>query len=116
MTIEVNGQTIALDEEGYLVNKADWNYDVAAKLAELEHIQMTETHWGLVEAARQFYMENERHPTENELFLLLGKHLKEEPHEARKDINDFLYMLFPLGPEKQLTKIAGLPKYYTLAQ
>ena len=29
MPIEVNGQSIETDEEGYLVNRTDWNEDVA---------------------------------------------------------------------------------------
>ena len=30
MALEVDGQTIELDEEGYLTNLADWNEEVAA--------------------------------------------------------------------------------------
>ena len=110
MSILVNGKTIETDEDGYLVNRADWSQDVAAAIAKSENIEMTETHWGLMEAVRQHYEEHQHRPSNNELVQMLGQHLKKSTHEARHDVNDFLYKLFPHSPERQLTKIAGLPK------
>ncbi len=110
MAIEINGKTIETDEEGYLVNLADWSENVAIALAKSENIDMTESHWGLVEAAREYYQEKQKHPWGNDLVHILGKHVKEKGHELRHDVNDFLYQLFPQSPEKQVSKIAGLPK------
>ena len=110
MSIEVNGKIIETDEEGYLVNLADWNQDVAAALAKAANIDMTESHWGLVEAVREYYKEKQKHPWGTDLVHMLGKYLKETAHEMRHDVNKFLYQLFPSGPDKQLAKIAGLPK------
>jgi TusE/DsrC/DsvC family sulfur relay protein len=110
MALEVNGKTIETDEEGYLINRAEWNMDVAAAIAQAEKIEMTETHWGLVEAARKTYKTHQQHLSGNELVHMLGNHLNETPHETRKDVNAFLYQLFPKSPEKQLAKIAGLQK------
>ncbi len=45
-----------------------------------------------------------------DLIHLLSKHLKETPYEARRDIDNFWFQLFPNGPDKQLAKIAGLPQ------
>ncbi len=39
MTIEVNGQTIETDEEGYLANRSDWNEDVAKEMARLDRLR-----------------------------------------------------------------------------
>ena len=110
MAIEVNGKIIETDEEGYLTNRADWNMDVAAAIAKAEKVEMTESHWGLVEAVRIFYEEQQRRPSSSELVQILGQHVKESAHEVRHDVNAFLYKLFPYSPEKQLAKIAGLPK------
>ena len=110
MGIEVNGKTIETDEEGYLVNRADWNFDVAAAIAKAENIEMTDSHWGLVEAVRVHYKKHQQHMSGNELVHMLGQHLKETPHETRHDVNKYLYQLFPHSPEKQLAKIAGLQK------
>ncbi len=55
MAIEVQGKTIETDADGYLINQRDWNQEVGIKLAAAEKVDMTETHWGLVEAVRQFY-------------------------------------------------------------
>ncbi len=110
MSIEVNGKTIQTDEEGFLVNLADWSENVASAIANADSIDMTESHWGLVEAVRTIHAENQRHLSGNELVHLLGKHIKEKSHDVRHDVNKYLYTLFPRGPDKQLAKIAGLPK------
>lgn len=110
MSIEIKGKTIETDEEGYLLNLADWSQDVAIAIAKTENIDLTETHWSLLEAAQAYYKENLRHPSGHDLVNMLGQYVKETGHEVRKDVNNFLYQLFPHGPEKQLAKIAGLPK------
>ncbi|HBU29318.1 MAG TPA: sulfite reductase subunit gamma, partial [Thiobacillus sp.] len=34
-----------LDAEGYLIEPADWNEDIARALAQGENIQLTDDHW-----------------------------------------------------------------------
>ena len=110
MSIDIRGKHIETDTHGYLVNGGDWNQEVAMEIAAAEKIEMTETHWGLVEAVRQYHNENNQHFSMIDLIHLLSKHLKETPEDAQRDINNFLYQLFPNGPDEQLAKIAGLPK------
>jgi tRNA 2-thiouridine synthesizing protein E len=111
MGIEVDGKTIETDEDGFLVNRADWTQNVAEAIAKADNIEMTDSHWGLVEAARVHYKKHQQHLSGNELVHMLGQHLKEKtPHQTRHDINEYLYQLFSHSPEKQLAKIAGLPK------
>ena len=45
MGIEVNGTEFETDEEGYLVNLADWNEDIANAIAKAENVDMTPNHW-----------------------------------------------------------------------
>ena len=110
MSLNVNGKIVETDEEGFLVNRDDWSEEVAAKLAESEKIDMKETHWGLVDAVREFFEESQKHPSTLDLIHMLGKHLKKSPAEERHELDNYLYKLFPHGPDKQLAKIAGLPK------
>ncbi len=109
MAIEVNGQVIETDEEGFLVNPSDWSEEVAEELAKGEDVDMTETHWGLVDYFRQYWRENKIHPTMHlvikDLGQSLGKTFKEE-----KAYKKFLYELFPTDPIRELCKLAGLPK------
>ncbi|NWG73822.1 MAG: TusE/DsrC/DsvC family sulfur relay protein [Rubrivivax sp.] len=105
MSIEVNGQTIETDEEGYLVNLSDWSEDVANAIAQQENVEMTPNHWEVVNFLRQYYDEYQIAPAVRVLTKAIGKQLGEEKGNSK-----YLYELFPYGPAKQACKIAGLPK------
>lgn len=105
MAIEVNGTAIETDEEGYLVNLADWNEDVAKEIARGENVDMSENHWEVVNFLRQYYDEYQIAPAVRVLTKAIGKQLGEEKGNSK-----YLYELFPYGPAKQACKIAGLPK------
>jgi len=105
MPIEVNGQSIETDEEGYLVNLSDWSEDVANVIAKEENVEMTPNHWEVVNFLRQYYDEYQIAPAVRVLTKAIGKQLGEEKGNSK-----YLYELFPYGPAKQACKIAGLPK------
>jgi tRNA 2-thiouridine synthesizing protein E len=105
MGIEVNGTTYETDEEGYLVNLADWNKDVADAIAKSENVEMTDNHWEVVNFLREYYDEYQIAPAVRVLTKAIGKQLGEEKGNSK-----YLYELFPYGPAKQACKIAGLPK------
>lgn len=105
MPIEVNGTAYETDEEGYLVNLADWNEDVANEIAKGENVDMTPNHWEVVNFLRQYYDEYQIAPAVRVLTKAIGKQLGEEKGNSK-----YLYELFPYGPAKQACKIAGLPK------
>jgi len=105
MPIEVNGATYETDEEGYLVNLADWNEDIANEIAKGENVEMTPNHWEVVNFLRQYYDEYQIAPAVRVLTKAIGKQLGEEKGNSK-----YLYELFPYGPAKQACKIAGLPK------
>lgn len=104
-SIEVNGENYETDEEGYLVNLADWNTDVANRIAQLENLKMTDQHWGVVNFLREYYEEYRIAPAVRVLIKAIGKRLGPE-----KGNSEYLYELFPCGPGKQACKVAGLPK------
>ena len=105
MAIEVNGKSYETDEEGYLINLADWDEDVAAYLAQQEGVNMTDQHWEVITFLRDYYNEFQIAPAVRVLTKAIGKKLGPE-----KGNSQYLYELFPYGPAKQACKIAGLPK------
>ena len=107
MAIEVNGKTIETTDHGYLANYQDWNEDVARKLAEIEGIELTDKHWDVLKYLRDEYINNgQNQPMERVVLKDIGKKWGSKP--SSKD----LYVLFPLAPTKQGTKIAGLPEVH----
>jgi len=107
MAIEVNGKSIETTASGYLENLADWDEDVARKLAEIEGIELTDKHWDVVSYLRdEYYNNGQNQPMERVVLKDMGKKWGSKP--SSKD----LYNLFPLAPTKQGTKIAGLPEVH----
>lgn len=105
MPIEVNGKTYETDEEGYLVNRTDWNEEVAKAMAKADNCELTQNHWEVINFLREYYDEYQIAPAVRVLTKAIGKKLG-----ADKGNSKYLYELFPYGPAKQACKIAGLPK------
>jgi tRNA 2-thiouridine synthesizing protein E len=105
MSIEANGVTYETDEEGYLVNLAEWNEDVAKVIAQSENVELTPAHWEVVNFLRDYYNEYQIAPAVRVLTKAIGKQLGPDKGNSK-----YLYELFPYGPAKQACKIAGLPK------
>jgi TusE/DsrC/DsvC family sulfur relay protein len=105
MGIAINDTTYETDEEGYLVNLSEWNEDIAKAIAELENVEMTPSHWEVVNFLRDYYNEYQIAPAVRVLTKAIGKQLGPEKGNSK-----YLYELFPYGPAKQACKIAGLPK------
>ncbi|MBA4177684.1 MAG: TusE/DsrC/DsvC family sulfur relay protein [Betaproteobacteria bacterium] len=105
MGIEVNGTTYETDEEGYLLNLSEWTEDIGKVLAAGENVEMTPSHWEVVNFLRDYYNEYQIAPAVRVLTKAIGKQLGPEKGNSK-----YLYELFPYGPAKQACKIAGLPK------
>ncbi len=93
----ITGKTVHVDEEGYLTDFSQWDKDIAMTLAKEKGIELTDKHWQVIH-------------------LLQDKYKKEEPLSIRGlknsgviNIKEF-YELFPGGPLKVSTLIAGIPK------
>jgi len=90
-------KSISVNEEGYMTDFAQWTKEVGEEIAKENNIVMTPKHWEVID-----YIQNE--------------HRNDSPLSIRKigksgvvDIKEF-YALFPVGPLKTATKIAGVPK------
>lgn len=103
--LKVNGSLFALDKHGYLADLSVWSEPVALAFAEQENIQLTPAHWEVVHFVRAFYLEFNTSPAMRILVKAMAQQLG-----ADKGNSKYLFMLFPQGPAKQATRIAGLPK------
>ena len=103
MTLHVNGQTIELDREGYLVDPSDWNENVARAIAEKENIEMTNAVWEVVSFVREYYEQRQSVPEHR----VLLKELRNR-HGKGKATRKYVYNMFPYGYGQQACKIAGM--------
>lgn len=97
--------TIPLDKHGYLADISLWSEALANEFARLEQIDMTAAHWEVVYFVRDFYKEFNTSPAIRILVKAMAEKLGPDKGNSK-----YLFMLFPDGPAKQATRIAGLPK------
>lgn len=105
MELNIDGRTIALDKDGYLVNLNDWDKEAAKALAAQENILLTPAHWEIINLLQEFYREFELSPAMRALVKYTEKKLGTE-----KGKSIYLLQLFPPSPAKIASKIAGLPR------
>lgn len=103
--LEFAGRQIETDAQGYLLNSSDWSEELVPLLAMEEGIELSEAHWEVVRFVREFYMKFNTSPAIRMLVKAMTQKYGEEKGNSR-----YLYRLFPKGPAKQATKLAGLPK------
>ncbi|VFS89073.1 Sulfurtransferase TusE [Kluyvera cryocrescens] len=96
---------IETDSEGYLKDTTLWSEGLAEAIAANEGIELSPEHWEVVRFVRNFYLEFNTSPAIRMLVKAMANTFGEEKGNSR-----YLYRLFPKGPAKQATKIAGLPK------
>ena len=99
------GNEIETDSEGYLKDTTQWSEAMAEVIAAQEGITLAVEHWEVVCFVREFYLEFNTSPAIRMLVKAMANKFGEEKGNSR-----YLYRLFPKGPAKQATKIAGLPK------
>lgn len=105
MPIEVNGQSIATNDNGFLENPEEWSEAVATAMAEEESICLTDRHWDLINYLREEYFSNNgNQPNNRTLLKEMGARW------GQKVSNKELFDLFPGNPSKQAGRLAGLPE------
>lgn len=97
MEKKIAGVVIATNEEGYLSDLAQWSRDVAIEIARDEGIEMTDAHWKVIDFIQSSFRSSEP--------LSMRSIGKRGPVSVKE-----LYELFPGGPLKKASKIAGIPK------
>lgn len=90
-------ENINRNDQGYLTDFSQWTKEVGEEIAKEQGIELTDKHWEVID-------------------YLQDKHNKEEALSIRGvkksgviNIKEF-YDLFPGGPLKKATMIAGIPK------
>ena len=91
----VAGVNLEVSEDGYLVDSSKWNEDIAKEIAKEGSIELTDKHFEVI----KFLRENAE----------AGLTIRKVGKSGIVDIKGF-YDLFPGGPLKMSTKIAGIPK------
>lgn len=97
MEKQIANVNVEVNDEGYLVDFAQWNKEIALEIAKEEDIEMTDDHWKVIDYLQDQY--------KNEKALSIRSIGK----SGVVDIKTF-YQLFPKGPLKISSKISGIPK------
>lgn len=106
-SVETALASVPLDEEGYLQNLSDWSEELALAFAQTVDIELSDDHWELVKAMRDFYHQFELSPAMRPFVKYVGQTLG-----TGKGKSIYLMQLFPGqgSPVKRIALIAGLPK------
>ena len=103
-TLDVNGQLIEVDSEGYLVNLGDWSEDFVRTQAAQEGLLLTDETWEVIRFLRDFY---EKHEVQANVLEII-RHFR-KVWGSERGSNRYLHALFPRGgPQKQGNRLAGL--------
>lgn len=93
----IAGVAVQVNDEGYMTDASEWTKEIAAELAKEEGIELSDKHFEVLE-----FLRNANAKGETLTIRRVGK-------SGITDIKG-LYQLFPGGPLKHSSKIAGIPK------
>ena len=97
MDLNIAGIRLDVTEDGYLTDLSQWNKEIAVEIAKQNGIELTDKHWEVI-----YWIQDQ---VKNDVALSVRGIKK----SGVIDIKEF-YELFPGGPLKISTKIAGVPK------
>jgi TusE/DsrC/DsvC family sulfur relay protein len=93
----IAGVTVKINNEGYFEDPAQWTREMAVEMAGEYSIQLTEKHFAVLDFLRAKYLAGEQLT------------IRRVGASGITDIKEF-YQLFPGGPLKISSKLAGIPK------
>ncbi len=98
MQTQVANRIVDFNEEGFLVDSAQWTPEIAEALARKAGVVLTPEHWKVLTFCREEAAKTGQSPGPRRITQGSGVTMKQ------------LYELFPKGPGKLAAQIAGLPK------
>ena len=93
----IAGVNITLNDEGYLTDPSQWSEAVAEEIAKEEGIELTSKHFEVLNYLREQFQAGE------------SLSIRKVGNSGIANIKE-LYQLFPGGPLKKSSRIAGIPK------
>jgi TusE/DsrC/DsvC family sulfur relay protein len=98
-TKTIAGQTVQVNDEGFMTNPGEWTKDIAAELAKEDGIgDLTPAHWKVIDFCRADGVATGKAPTLRRITTMAGVTTKD------------MFALFPKGPAKKVAHISGLGK------
>jgi tRNA 2-thiouridine synthesizing protein E len=98
-TATIAGQSVSVNDEGFMTEYDEWNEDLGRELASMIGIEeMTDDHWAAISFLRSDFAEQGETPTLRRVTKVGGIPTKQ------------LFVLFPKKPAKKMAYVAGLPK------
>ena len=98
-TRTVADKIIQINDQGFMIDPAEWTKEIAIELAREEGIpELTEAHWQIIDYCRRTASETGSAPTMRQITTGTGITTKE------------LFNLYPKGPAKKVARISGLAK------
>lgn len=95
---------IARDIEGYLIDPATWDDEIARDLAAEEELELAEPYWPILNFMRDYWREHQVAPDVRHVLGYMADAQGVDKTVAKKQ----LFELFPYGYVKQACKIAGM--------
>ncbi len=98
-TLQVNSHTVELNDEGFLLDSAEWTPEAGEPLAREVGIgPLTDKHWQVITFCREDAAREGQSPGLRRISKQSGVGMKD------------LYKLFPKGPGKLAARVSGLAK------
>jgi len=96
--IEIAGQQVNVNDEGFLTVYEEWNEEIAKVLAQQIEVDLTDEHWKIIRFLREDFKTEGETATSRRVQTVGGVPIKEQ------------FALFPKKPAKKMAYVAGLPK------
>lgn len=95
---------IEFDDEGFLRVPSQWDSELATNIAKENDIELSDTHWTVINAARSFYAQTGISPSMRPLIKIL------ESEDVTIANSITLTQLFSPQVTRLVAQIGGLPK------